>query len=216
MYARRELAKNTREHLLQVARRHFAQKGFSGTSIAGIAAELGLSKQALLHHFGTKKKLYGEVLKDISARYVTRIFQTQVEISDPRLLLEELMIDQLNAQSDDKEDAQVVTRELMDNQSRAEHATQWYLKPFLDALVAIVKRIPGQEELTHPEALAIVYQFLGAINYIVMSEPTLTQMFGKEAFDELCEAYPAQLRRLIESRFEAGKQQQDYRERQTS
>lgn len=195
------MAKETREQLLLAARRQFAQKGFSGTSIAGIADELGLSKQALLHHFGTKKKLYGEVLKAISTRYVTRIFQTQVETADPRQLLEELMIDQLNAQADDQEDAQVVMRELMDNHSRAEHASQWYLKPFLDALVAIVKRIPGEEDLTHAEALAVVYQFLGAINYIGMSEPTLKQMFGKPAFDEMSQAYPAQLRQLIRSRF---------------
>ncbi len=196
-----ELAAKTREHLLKVAQRQFAQKGFYGASIAGIASELGLSKQALLHHFGTKERLYGEVLKEISARYVARIFQAQVEISDPRRQLEELMINQLESQSKDTEDARVVMRELMDNQDRAEHATQWYLKPFLDALVSIVRRIPGEEDRTHAEALAVVYQLLGAINYIVMSGPTLTQMFGKESFSELSSAYPTQLKQLIRSRF---------------
>lgn len=63
--------------------------------------------------------LYGEVLKEISNRYVARIFQTQAAISDPRLLLEELTIDQVNNQSEDTEDAQVVMRELMDNHARA-------------------------------------------------------------------------------------------------
>lgn len=187
--------------MLEIARHQFAHKGFAGTSIAAIANELDLSKQALLHHFGSKEKLYGEVLKEISERYVARILRTQIEISDPRLQLQELMLDQLARQFEDKEDAQVVMRELMDNQSRAEHAMQWYLKPYLDALVTIVKRIPGEENLAHAEALAVVYQFLGAINYIGMSEPTLKQMFGKKAFDELCKTYPAQLRRLIEFRF---------------
>lgn len=199
------MAKNTRGDLIKVAQRHFALKGYSGTSIAGIASELGLSKQALLHHFGTKGQLYGEVLKEISARYVARIIQAQVGISDPCLQLEELMIEQLNQQTQDKEDAQVVMRELMDNQNRVEHATEWYLKPYLDALVSIVKRIPAQDTLSDAEALAIVYQFLGAINYIGMSEPTLRQMFGKNAYRQLIEAYPAQLRQLIQSRFKVRK-----------
>lgn len=53
-----------------------------------------------------------------------------------------------------------------------------------------------------------MYLFPGAINYIGMSEPTRTQMFDKDGFDELCGAYPAQLRRLIRSRFERRSQKQ--------
>ena len=64
----RKLGKKTREQLLDVARHQFAMTGFYGTSIASIANELGLSKQALLHHFGSKDKLYGEILKEISER----------------------------------------------------------------------------------------------------------------------------------------------------
>jgi len=195
------LAKNTREELIEVARRQFAEKGFYGTSIAGIASELGLSKQALLHHFGTKEKLYAQVLSEISGRYVARIFQVQLEITDPRQQLEELMLDQLSQQSADHNDARVVMRELLDNQSRAEHVTNWYLKPYLNGLASIVKRIPDQAHLSDAEALALVYQLLGAINYLGMSEPTLTQMFGEATFEELCAAYPRQLRALIRSRF---------------
>tara|TARA_R110002096_G_scaffold204341_3_gene389837 strand:+ start:9183 stop:9782 length:600 start_codon:yes stop_codon:yes gene_type:complete len=197
------LAKNTREELIEVARRQFAQKGFYGTSIAGIANELGLSKQALLHHFGTKEKLYAQVLSEISGRYVARIFQVQLEISDPRQQLEELMLDQLSQQSADHNDARVVMRELLDNQNRAEQVTNWYLKPYLNALASIVKRIEHQENFSDAEALAVVYQLLGAINYLGMSEPTLTQMFGKATFEALCVAYPRQLRALIRSRFAA-------------
>lgn len=196
------MAKKTREELIEVARLQFAEKGFYGTSIAGIASELGLSKQALLHHFGTKEKLYAQVLSEISARYVARIFQVQLEISDPRQQLEEFMLDQLNHQSADHNDARVVMRELLDNQARAEQVTNWYLKPYLNGLASIVKRIPQRQALTDAEALAVVYQLLGAINYLGMSKPTLTQMFGKTTFKALCAAYPGQLRELIRSRFD--------------
>ena len=61
-------AADTRDQFIEAARRPFAERGFYGTSIAAIAEELGLTKQALLHHFGTKEKLYGDVLEEISAR----------------------------------------------------------------------------------------------------------------------------------------------------
>ena len=55
------MAQDTRERLLDQAEPLFAERGFYGVSIAAIASELGLTKQALLHHFGSKEKLYGEV-----------------------------------------------------------------------------------------------------------------------------------------------------------
>ncbi len=196
-----KLSKTTREQLLNVARRQFAVRGFYGTSIASIADELGLSKQALLHHFGSKEKLYGEILKDISERSLSKIIQTQADTSDPLLQLEALMIGRWERQFEHKDDAQLLTRELLDNQCRAEHVSNWYLKPFLDALVSIVQKIPSEEELSDTQALAFVCQLLGAVNYIVMSEPTLTQMFGSKAIDKVKAQYPEQLRLLIRARF---------------
>jgi AcrR family transcriptional regulator len=60
--ARDGAVRDTRDAFLDAAKRHFAQRGFYGASIAAIAEELGLTKQALIHHFGTKERLYGEVL----------------------------------------------------------------------------------------------------------------------------------------------------------
>ena len=63
------MAHDTRERLLDQAEALFAERGFYGVSIAAIANELGLTKQALLHHFGSKERLYGDVLKQISDRF---------------------------------------------------------------------------------------------------------------------------------------------------
>jgi hypothetical protein len=47
-----------------------------------------------------------------------------------------------------------------------------------------------------------VYQLLGAITYFVVSEPTLSQMFGKKDFEALQSRYDGELRKLIASRLE--------------
>ena len=46
------MQEDTREQLLESASQLFAAKGFYGASLANIADELGLTTQALLHHFG--------------------------------------------------------------------------------------------------------------------------------------------------------------------
>src|SRR5215831_9852012 len=51
-------ARVTREQVLAEARRAFAQGGFHGTTLADIAARLGVSPAALLRHAPTKQALF--------------------------------------------------------------------------------------------------------------------------------------------------------------
>jgi len=55
-----------RVELLKMARAAFANKGYAGASMAGIAEQAGIRKASLFHHFHTKEALYLEVLSNIS------------------------------------------------------------------------------------------------------------------------------------------------------
>ncbi len=190
---------STRDELLAAATQLFAEKGFYGASIATIARELGLTKQALLHHFRSKEKLYGEVLKDVSGAILARSQDILGRIPDPRAQLEELVIAQYALQVEEQNGARLIMRELLDNERRAEKAGNWYLKPYLDALVDTAQRIDGLDG-DRARALAIVYQLLGAAHYFAVSQPTLANMFGEETFAATRVCFEEELRRLVRSR----------------
>ena len=56
------LPQSRREKILDDARDLFAERGYEGTSMADLAARVGLRKASLFHHFPSKEVLYATVL----------------------------------------------------------------------------------------------------------------------------------------------------------
>ncbi|MEL7481890.1 MAG: TetR/AcrR family transcriptional regulator [Pseudomonadota bacterium] len=193
------MSTDTREQLLDTAEALFAERGFYGVSIAAIADELGLTKQALLHHFGTKEKLYGEVLKRISNTFETAQIEARQTGDDPVTQLKSFLLFQLTAVSTDQARAALLMRELLDNKRRADTASTWYLKPFLESLVEMVQAVPAWANASEAAALATAYQLLGAINYYAVSGPTLVGIFGDSRVGALDAAFPGQFEALIDA-----------------
>lgn len=189
----------TRDDLLQSALRLFAEKGFYGTSIADIARELGLTKQALLHHFGTKEKLYGEVLSLINERMTERLTAIRALGAPPGEKFEKAILELYGDGGPAPDTSRLVMRELMDNVSRADQAKTWYLKPFLETLIALARDVPGNGKKTDGELLALTYQLLGAINYYALSQTTLEKIFGKRTFTQSQAAFRDVLLQLFEA-----------------
>jgi AcrR family transcriptional regulator len=67
----------TRDVILDAAERCFAERGFAGVSMRGIAAEAGLKNQAsLYHHFQDKRALYEAVLGRGIAAIIALVAET--------------------------------------------------------------------------------------------------------------------------------------------
>jgi AcrR family transcriptional regulator len=75
LVARRD--EETRESILRAATRSFAQKGYRGTRMADVVAELGISPQLLYQHFATKRDLFVACYR-IAVRYMAGVILPRV------------------------------------------------------------------------------------------------------------------------------------------
>lgn len=194
---------STRDRMIAEARALFAERGFYGVSIAQVAAELGLTKQALLHHFGTKERLYGLVLEQIAEELADLKGALEPDV-DPVRRLQDWFVAMISDTPPRIERSRLLMREILDNQVRAESAGFWYLKPFLDELVAMLRSVPGWSDASYAQLRATVVQLLGTVNYHAVSGPTFRGIFGAEAAQAMNEIFAAQLQHMLRAVLTAG------------
>ena len=191
------MKKNTREKLLEQAHKLFSEKGFYGTSINDIAAEVQVSKQGLLHHFASKEKLYGAVLAQAADTLHGFVSEAKNRSDQGQVQLQHLLMTMTTASDTSLSVIILLMRELLDNRDRAEKAQKWYLRPFLDELVKMVETGQQQGAFKHTPPLAFVYQLLGATQYYLISTPTLRQLYSDQEFNHHQQAHLRLLNKMI-------------------
>ncbi|MEX5597890.1 TetR/AcrR family transcriptional regulator [Pseudophaeobacter sp. C1-32P7] len=183
---------NRPDEFVLAATQLFATRGYHGASIANIADELGLTKQALLHHFGSKDALYERVLGGVADRMM--LMEAQDSDAAPEQRLETFFETYLGEGLLNPADSRLILRELLDDRQEDRPAERWFLRPFLQELVAMVQDAPAWRAAPPAAALAAVCDLLGAIGYFAMSQPVLPRLPGQAG---AVEAFRSQIRKRV-------------------
>jgi AcrR family transcriptional regulator len=73
----------TREQLIEVATRLFAEHGYEDTSIEAVLAAAGVSRGALYHHFAGKDALFEAVVESVDQRISADMTAAIASLQDP-------------------------------------------------------------------------------------------------------------------------------------
>lgn len=174
-----------RDAVLHAATRRFAGAGFDGTAIQDIANDVGVTKQAILHHFPSKELLREAVLDGIVGHWYNAL---------PRLLL-------VAAESDDRVDAvlgalvgfftedgdraRLLFREALDRPDEMRRLVAGPARPFLFLVAGYIQAgqaSPGGEPrfatdadaeayVLHVLALVLTHAALGPVVDAALSAP---------------------------------------------
>ena len=80
-----------RELILEASEELFAEFGYAGTSVRMISKKAGVNVAMISYYFGSKEKLFAELV-DYKASYIRQKIQTiQKDISDPVLQIEQIV-----------------------------------------------------------------------------------------------------------------------------
>ena len=85
----------TRVAVLDAAERLFAARGYRGTSLEEIGREAGLSRGTPGYFFGSKQRLYGEVLDRILTRAQTTLAAASARTQDPSMSVRRNCLEEL-------------------------------------------------------------------------------------------------------------------------
>lgn len=169
---------DTKERVLAVAERLFAEKGFHGASLRDIGGAVGIANASLLYHFPSKGKLYVAVLDRITESLSTVADQVErAELDEVARF--ELFYNAFYDWGEAHHDYMcIVMREMMDNKDRVDRIEKWHLTGVMGRMTKIIADGQAKGVFRSCDPELFLYQVLGSVTYFQLGLPTLGRVMN--------------------------------------
>jgi TetR/AcrR family transcriptional regulator len=146
----------TQQHIISAATRLFAAHGFDGTPVQAIADEVGMSKQAVLHHYPSKEHVRRAVLDSIVTHWNEKLPELLVAASASEDRFDAVFGELVRFFLLAPDRARLVLREALDRPQEVDAMLRGPVRPWLLAVARYI--LAGQQSQRHfPEADAEAY-----------------------------------------------------------
>ena len=161
---------DVRSDTVKAAFEAFATYGFDAASVRQISLAANITPAAVLHHYGSKRKLYAEVLRQISLSLeahpvLTAPIQPGVES------LQTVVGAIVDWILDNDLYARIILREIMDNDERVQSAHHWPMRQGMAVIYGAVQAALGAND-DDPISELLSLQVLGAAFLFYTGQPT--------------------------------------------
>jgi AcrR family transcriptional regulator len=186
---------DTRERVLNSARRLFAENGFNGTSLANISKDCGISDGLILHHFKNKKNLYQAVLEQSAEAYMKVFEEVRESAGSPQEMMGSAMMAAFNFWKADATYQRLSLWSHLEGQNTfSEKEAQ-----FTAGMAQMVEQLQGQGLLSDQlSPVVMMTMVIGPIHFWLRYRAQFKETLQLDgAIDELDEMFIGQLMQTI-------------------
>jgi AcrR family transcriptional regulator len=183
---RRRDAQRTRNDILDVARREFADRGYSGARVDDIAASTRTTKRMIYYYFGGKEQLFEAVLEQAYSEIRAAEQDVQIDHLDPVAAirrLAEITFDHHDTHPD------FIKLVRIENIHRAEHISRSAAivnvnSPAIELITKILARGHADGVFRrHPDAIDVHMMISSFCVFRVANRHTFGALFGRDLTD---------------------------------
>lgn len=182
---KRSAAREAQEQrILEAAEVVFAEQGFNGASLEGIAERVGLSKQNMLYYFPSKESLYRHVLKSILDLWIEHMALMEQEGDTPAAMLENYIRGKLEISRTRPHGSKVFANEVISGAEHLQDYLRHNLLPQLDADVALVRRWIDQGRMDPVDPEHLFFSIWASTQTYADFAAQISLALGKASLDE--------------------------------
>jgi TetR/AcrR family transcriptional regulator len=170
--------RDSRHAIFEAAALEFSAHGFAATSVDRIALRARVNKAMIYYHFGSKVRLYREILRDI----FETLFRRAAEIAaSPRTPDDKIraFIDAVIREGEARPDfPRIMAREIADQGSHLDADTLRLMARIPEAVAGIIEEGVATGRFVDVDPLFCYFSLLGSMMFYLMSTP-VRQVIGR-------------------------------------